>query len=166
MGLVNLDEFVRAGGTLVAVDSAAGLVVENFPLPVRNVVTGSSDYSAPGSLLRVKIDNTQPLAFGMPEDGVVFTDGGQAFEITLLDPFNKGAREVRGVARYVESNLLASGWLTGERTVAGRHVVVDARHGQGHVVLFGFRPDFRGQSFGTFKFLLNAIYLGSAKKLP
>lgn len=166
VGLVNLDEFVRAGGTLVAVDSAAGLVVENFPLPVRNVVTGSSDYSAPGSLLRVKIDNTQPLAFGMPEDGVVFTDGGQAFEITLLDPFNKGEREVRGVARYVESNLLASGWLTGERTVAGRHVVVDARHGQGHVVLFGFRPDFRGQSFGTFKFLLNAIYLGSAKKLP
>jgi hypothetical protein len=166
VGLLNLDEFVRAGGTLLAVDNAAGLVVENFPLPVRNAATGSSDYSAPGSLLRVKIDNTHPLAFGMPEDGVIFTDGGQAFEITLLDPFNRGEREVRGVARYVESNLLASGWLMGERTVAGRHVVVDARHGQGHVVLFGFRPDFRGQSFGTFKFLLNAIYLGSAKKLP
>ena len=67
----------------------------------------------------------------------------------------------RGVARYAESNLLVSGWLTGERTIAGKHAVVDARHGQGRVVLFGFRPDFRGQSFGTFKLLLNAIYLGS-----
>jgi hypothetical protein len=160
-GLANLEQFVRAGGTLVAVDNAAGLIVDNFGLPVRNVVSGAGGYSAPGSLVRVKVDNTQPLASGMPPEATVFVDGGQAYDITLLDQFNKGDRVVRGVVRYAESNLLASGWLTGERTIAGKHVLIDARHGQGRVVLFGFRPDFRGQTFGTFKFLLNAIYLGS-----
>lgn len=160
-GLANLEQFVQSGGTLVAVDNAAGLIVDNFGLPVRNVVSGASGYSAPGSLVRVKVDNTQPLASGMPPEATVFVDGGQAYDITLLDEFNKGEREVRGVVRYAESNLLASGWLTGERTIAGKHVLIDARHGRGRVVLFGFRPDFRGQSFGTFRLLLNAVYLGA-----
>ena len=40
-----------------------------------------------------------------------------------------------------------------------------ARYGKGRVVLFGFRPQFRGQSYGAFKFLLNAIYLASAQPL-
>ncbi|MEN6601161.1 MAG: M14 metallopeptidase family protein [Bryobacteraceae bacterium] len=159
-GLANLDDFVRAGGTLVAVDNAAALIIDNFGLPVRNVVTGAASYSVPGSLLRVKVDNQQPLAAGMPPEVAAFVQGGQAFEITLLDQFNKGDREVRSVARYAESHLLASGWLTGENTIAGRHAVVQAQHGAGRVVLFGFRPDFRGQSFGTFRLLLNAIYLG------
>jgi hypothetical protein len=160
-GLANLDDFVRAGGTLVAVDNAASLIIDNFGLPVRNVVPGAADYSVPGSLLRVKVDNKQPLAAGMPPEVAAFVEGGQAFEITLLDQFNKGDREVRSVARYAESNLLASGWLTGERTIAGRHAVMEARHGAGRVVLFGFRPDFRGQSFGTFRLLLNAICLSA-----
>jgi len=160
-GLANLDEFVRAGGTLVAVDNAASLIIDNFGLPLRNVASGAANYSVPGSLLRVKVDNQQPLAAGMPPEVAAFVQGGQAFEITLLDQFNKGDREVRGVARYAESNLLMSGWLTGERAITGRYAVIQARHGAGRVVLFGFRPDFRGQSFGTFRLLLNAIYLGA-----
>jgi len=165
MGLANLEEFVSAGGTLVAVDNAAALIVDNFPLPVRNVTAGASGYSVPGSLLRIKIDSAQPLAKGMPAEAAAFVDGGQAWEITLLDKFNQGDREVRAVARYAESNLLASGWMSGERVIAGRLAVVDARYGQGRVVLFGFRPDFRGQSYGTFRLLFNAIGLGSANRL-
>jgi hypothetical protein len=55
--------------------------------------------------------------------------------------------------------------MTGERAVAGKHILVQARHGKGRVVLFGFRPQFRGQTAGTFKLLLNAIYLASARAL-
>ena len=69
------------------------------------------------------------------------------------------------VARYAEHNVLASGFLTGERAVQGRGVLAEASLGAGKVVLFGFRPQHRGQTFGTFKFVLNAIYLSSAKKL-
>jgi len=89
--------------------------------------------------------------------------GGMAFEIGLLPEFNKGDRTTKAVVSYARSNVLASGWLSGERAIAGRAALVDARLGQGHVVLFGFRPQFRGQSFGTFKLILNAIY-GSAMK--
>ena len=60
-------------------------------------------------------------------------------------------------ATYAKSNLLASGWVSGEQAVLGKPILVDARYGKGHVVLFGFRPQFRGQTFGTFSFLFNAI---------
>jgi hypothetical protein len=116
-------------------------------------------------LLRITVDTSQPLAFGMPKEAIAFSDGGQAFEITLLPEFNKGEREIRAVARYASSNLLASGWVSGERAVLGRSLLLEARHGRGRVALFGFPPQFRGQPFGTFKFLLNAIYLGSAQAL-
>ncbi len=67
------------------------------------------------------------------------------------------------MVHYAAKDLLASGWLSGERVMAGKPAMVDARVGSGHVVLFGFRPQFRGQTFGTFKLLLNAIYRSSAQ---
>jgi hypothetical protein len=181
-GLHNLDEFVRNGGTLIALDNATELPIQFFPLAVRNALrsaggpagpgggspestTAPSSFYCPGSLLRITVDTSQPLAFGMPKEAIAFSDGGQAFEITLLPEFNKGEREIRAVARYASSNLLASGWVSGERAVLGRSLLLEARHGRGRVVLFGFPPQFRGQPFGTFKFLLNAIYLGSAQAL-
>jgi hypothetical protein len=175
-GVAALDEFVRAGGTLVALDAATDLPVQFFPLPVTGRLRPSSDgdapqevsaggFYSPGSLLRATVEQNSPLAFGMPKEITIFTTGGQAWDINLLPQFNKEDREIRTVARYATSNLLASGWLSGERVVSGKSILIEARHGQGRVVLFGFRPQFRGQTFGTFKFLLNAIYLGSAKAL-
>ncbi len=173
-GLANLDTFVRQGGQLIALDGATELPAQQFPLPLRLLVRAaasseggspeqspSSGFYCPGSILRATVDNTHPLAFGMPKDAYIFTTGGQAFDVTLLDEFNKGDREVKVVVRYAAKDLLASGWVSGERVVAGRAAVVEARHGKGRVVLFGFRPQFRGQTFGTFKLLLNAIYLGA-----
>jgi hypothetical protein len=101
----------------------------------------------------------------MPMETYAFQSGGQAWDVTLLSDFNKGDRAVRSIARYAQKNLLASGWLSGERVVAGKTILAEARHGAGRVIVFGFRPQFRGQSFGTFKLVLNAIYLGSARNL-
>ena len=78
---------------------------------------------------------------------------------------NRGDREVKMVAHYAKTKLLASGWITGEKAVLGKSLLAEARYGKGRVVLFGFRPQHRGQPFGTFKLLLNAVYLGSAKVL-
>jgi len=179
-GLGHLEEFARQGGWLIALDDASELPIQFFPLSVRNVVraagggpqeaarmpeTPAPSFYCPGSLLHITVDNSHPLAFGMPKDAVAFSQGGHAWEIGLLEEYNKGDRQIRSVARYATKDLLASGWVSGERAVLGRHVVLEARHGQGRVVLFGFRPQFRGQPFGTFKLLLNAVYLGSAHML-
>jgi len=165
-GLVALDEFVREGGTLIAFDAAADLPAEFFPLPLRNAIgTGAGAFQCPGSLLRITVDTAHPLAAGMPPEAIVFSTGGRAWDITLLADYNRGERETKIVARYAKEKLLASGWVSGERQVQGKAALVVARHGRGRVVAFGFRPQFRGQSFGTFKFILNAVYLASAREL-
>ncbi len=173
-GLVALEQFVRDGGTLLAFDAASQLPAEHFPLPVRLLLRAdqggrASDapggYYCPGSILRIDVDNSNPIAFGMAKNAFAFSSGGQAFESMLMPEFNKGNREVRSLARYADRNLLASGWISGERAVLGKSILMEARHGQGRVVLYGMRPEHRGQTFGTFKLVLNAIYLGSSKTL-
>jgi Zinc carboxypeptidase len=161
-----LNQFVRNGGTLVALDQATELPVQLFGLPVRPLVTRSEEptptgYYCPGSILRMTVDTGHPAAANTPENIYAFSSGGQAWEVTLLPDKNTGDREVRVVARYAAKDILASGWLSGERVVAGRPALVEARHGKGRVVLFGFRPQFRGQSWGTFPLLLNSLALNS-----
>ncbi len=171
-GLANLEDFVRSGGTLVTLDSATELPLQFLPLGARGLLKASDNgeetsggYYSPGSILRIEVDSTNPIAFGMPKEVYAMSTGGQAFEITLLPEFNQGERQVRSFAKYAEKNLLASGWISGERAVLGKSIGVESRLGAGRIVMFGFRPQFRAQSHGTFKMLLNAIYLGSAKKL-
>jgi hypothetical protein len=162
-GAARLQQFVRDGGTLIALDTAAELPIQFFPLPLLNV--GGPPFSCPGSLVRLTVDPSQPLAFGMPKETIAVSTGGEAFEINLAPGYNQGEREVRVAARFAGHDLAASGWVSGEKAVLGKPALVDARFGRGHVVLFAFRPQFRGQPFGTFKFLLNAVYLASARAM-
>jgi hypothetical protein len=173
-GLTELETFVREGGLLIALDAATELPVRDFPLPLSLLLRPAeagrdteapSGYYCPGSILRISVDDQNPIAFGMPKEAYAFSNGGQAFEVTLLPEFNKGDREVRVIARYAARNLLASGWISGEGAVLGKPILTEARHGRGKVVLFGFRPQHRGQTFGTFKLLLNAVFLGSSTTL-
>ncbi len=161
-GARHLQEFVEQGGTLLAFDSATELPLALFPIGARGVLRGgegdSGGWYCPGSILRITTDPAHPVAAGMPKDAYATMTGGQAFEISVLPGFNQGEREVKAVAWYAKKDLLASGWLSGERAVAGKAAVVDARLGKGRVVLYGFRPQFRGQSFGTFRLMLNALY--------
>ncbi len=171
-GLLELADFVRQGGWLITFDQAGDVPISDFPLPVRLLVkSGGGDedagpakgYFCPGSILRATVDTKNPIAFGMPPNSYVFSSGGQAYENLLLPEFNKGDREVRVVARYATTNVLASGFLSGESTVAGKPLLVDVHYGKGHVVLFGFRPQFRGQTYSTFRLVLNSVYLASAQ---
>jgi hypothetical protein len=177
-GIANLQKFVRDGGTLLAFDAASELPATLFPLSVRLNLRGGGEegggredassanaYYCPGSLIRITVDPRNPLAFGMEENAFAYSQGGQAFDITLMQEFNKGDRATRSVANYAKKDLLASGWISGERQVLGKSILVEAQHGAGKVLLYGFRPQFRGQTFGTFKLVLNAIYLASAKTL-
>jgi hypothetical protein len=162
-GVAQIDEFVRRGGTLITFDSATELPVEHLALPLKPLIERGAGFYCPGSILRITVDQTHPLAAGVPAEAFAFVSGGQAWDVRLVKEFNKDDREVRVVARYAEKNLLASGWVSGERDVLGKPALIEARHGRGRIVLFGFRPQFRAQTAGTFKFLFNAVFQSAEK---
>jgi hypothetical protein len=161
-GVEALKEFVRGGGSLVLIDNATALATERLGVPVRNPLAGVSEkeFFAPGSSLRVHVDPTQPLGYGMPkETTVVF------FESTAFDINNSNANDrISVVARYHDRDLLRGGWLDGEKYLAGRPALMDVGYGKGHIALIGFRAQNRAQAYGTFKVLFNALYEAVAVK--
>jgi hypothetical protein len=151
-----LDAFVRAGGTLVALNRSADYAIDALHLPVRNVVgeLPRKDFFTGGSLLAVTTDPAHPVMAGMPTQATVFVDGSPVF--TTLDGFEGAA-----LATYAPvGSPLRSGYLLGEKNLQGHAAALDVRHGDGHVVLVGFRPQWRGQPFGTFRVVFNAALFG------
>jgi hypothetical protein len=65
------------------------------------------------------------------------------------------------VARYAKENVLRSGWLLGEDKIKDRIALAQIDFGKGRIVLFGFRPQHRGQTWGTLPFIWNAINLAT-----
>lgn len=155
-GMAALREFVEEGGTLVALDSASGLLIKQLDLPVKNVVADVDPeaFFCPGSILRVRTDPSRPLTHGLPEALPIWFQSSPVFE----------ASPESVVARYTGDEPLLSGWLLGGDLLAGRAALVDLKVGKGRVVLFGFRPQYRAQSRVTYTALLNALYLSSAKR--
>ncbi len=155
-GVKALREFVEAGGTLVMLNRASEFAIEQFKLPVRDITEGlkRTDFYVPGSILRTELDTAHPLAQGMPKESIAWVEDSPVFEIS--DPARAG--EVRVVARYpANANPLLSGWLLGEERLRGKAALVEVRMGKGRVVLFGFRPQYRGQSLATYPLLFNAL---------
>ena len=86
----------------------------------------------------------------MPAKAAVFVDGSPIFE--TQDGFTGTV-----LAKYQDSGSpLLSGYLIGETHLNGKAAAVDVTVGEGHVVLIGFRPEWRGQPFGAFRVLFNA----------
>ncbi len=149
-----LDTFVKNGGSVLAFNTASSAVITGLKLPVKNVLAGvsSNDFYCPGSILGVEIDRSSPLARGFTATvPAIWFEGGPAFEIT--DP-----SQATAVATYpVTGNPLLSGWLLGGSKLNGKAALVDVKMGRGHVVLYGFRPQYRGQSMATYPLIWNAI---------
>ncbi len=157
-----LKAFVQKGGTLVTFGEAGALPIERFGLPLRNAVAGrkTTEFWCPGSTLRVKFDNRNPLAYGMPAEGLAtFLAGSQVYDITPSEQ----NEQVEVISTYVDRDILQSGWLLGEQVVAKKAAMVAVAHGAGRVVLIGFRPQHRAQTHGTFKLVFNALLERSSK---
>ena len=151
-GMLRLQRYAEGGGRIIAFDGATQLLIDQLGLPLRNTVDGlpSEDFFIPGTLLRIAVDTTHALARGMPAEAAAFFSRSAAFDV------RGGNAEV--VARYAGDGMLLSGWALGEeRYLSGRAAVVRLPVGAGDVVLFGFRPQYRGQSLATFPLLFNAI---------
>ncbi|MBV8846304.1 MAG: peptidase, partial [Bryobacterales bacterium] len=162
-------KFADAGGAVIAIGTSAnmggmlGLPVKPYLIEKTSAGAerplGSDKFYIPGSLLRATIDNSNPLAYGMPSESAVFFDNHPLFR---LDP-DAGRRQISTVAWFTGTQVLESGWAWGQQYLDGGAAVVDASLGSGKVFLLGPDVTFRGQPHATFKLLFNGVYYGVAK---
>jgi hypothetical protein len=155
-GVTALKTFVEKGGSLVTFGASSNFAIEKLGVSVRNVVASKSskEFWCPGSTLRAKFDSSNPLGYGMPGEGLaLYMAGSPAFEI--LPGEHNERYEI--IVRYADRDLLESGWLVGEETLAKKAAMVSAQIGAGRVILIGFRTQHRAQTYGTFKLLFNAL---------
>ena len=155
-GLQAIQEFVAQGGTLIALGDSSGLVIEKFPIPVRDLKKAATreQHFAPGTVVNLEVDPAHPLSHGVAPVSYGFYNNSPFFQ--LVEGFASQRASV--VARYPNTGVVASGWLRGEDLMAGRAAVVSIEMNPGKIVLFGLRPQHRAQTHATFPLLFNAIY--------
>jgi hypothetical protein len=148
-----LSIFLKEGGTVLSIGNATA-VGKSLGVPFSNhVQAGKDKYYVPTSVLQVKVDNKQPLAWGMPEKVDVTFNNSPTFKL----PAGFDAKGITRVAWFDSKTPLRSGWAYGQEYLEGGTAIIDAKVGKGRLVLFGPQILFRGQPHGTFKFLFNGL---------
>ena len=159
-GVKTLRDFVETGGTLVFLNRASNFAIEQFKLPLRNVVAGlpRTDFYVPGSILQIQLDRSHPLSKGMPSDTIAWAEDSPVFEVTNDKDVSVPAANVHVIASYpADRDPLLSGWLLGGDLIKGKAALVEVTMGKGRVILFGFRPQYRAQSLATYPLFFNAL---------
>ena len=167
--LPQLKRFVESGGDIVTIGSSTS-IAELLGLPVSNYMMEmgpdgkpralpQDKFYVPGSLLKISVDNTKPLAYGMPDKVDVFFDGSPVFK---MGP-DAQQKHTESVGWFSGPEVLDSGWAWGQQYLNGGTAIAEAAVGEGKVVLLGPEVAFRAQPHGTFKFLFNGVYVGSAQ---
>ena len=151
-GLKNLKSFVTNGGMLICFDNACDLAIEQFNLPLKNVLEGvrTSEFYCPGSIVALELDNRNPIASSLSPTVPAYFINSSAFSAAA-------DANVRVIARYAKENVLLSGWLLGEDKLRGQIALAEVSAGKGRIVLFGFRPQHRGQAWATLPLIWNAL---------
>ena len=153
-----MKKFVEDGGTIITLNEASQFAIDYLNAPVKNVLQGvaAKDFYCPGSILKIKFDANDPLTHNAPpleattDESIAWFEFSPAFETT--------SSKARIIARFADAKeLLLSGWLLGAEKIAGKGALVEVKRGKGRIVMFGFRPQYRGQSIATLPFLFNAI---------
>ena len=151
-GARNLKEFVTNGGMLICFDDSCDFAIKQLNLPLRNVLEGvrTSEFYCPGSIVSLELDNRNPIAATLTPTLPAYFINSSAY-VAAADA------NVRVIARYAKENVLLSGWLLGEDKLKGQIALAEVGVGKGRVVLFGFRPQHRGQSWGTLPLIWNTL---------
>lgn len=171
-GWDKLRAWVRAGGTLVGVQSAASRLVEAKladavlrkaspakntagPRPFAEAETDAALNLVSGAIFQASLDLTHPLTFGYTSAELpVFTTYNQFLE-PAENPYNTPVRLL--------SSPLLSGYVSPENLslAAGSAAAAIYPAGSGRVILFAGNPNFRAFWYGTNRLFLNAVFLGS-----
>lgn len=149
-----LKKFVADGGTLVALNNASDAVIDLFDLPVTNILKGvkSDEFFCSGALLQLVLAPGTAVSAGMAADPIVMFERGPAF--APKEGFNGTV-----LASYApEGNPLRSGVLLHPEKIQGKAAAVELPYGKGKIYLYGFKPQWRGQSHGNYKLLFNLMY--------
>jgi hypothetical protein len=152
-----LKAFLQDGGTIVAIGDSTRLAYR-LDVPVSDALDKLTrrDFYVPGSLLQARVDNTNPLAYGMPDRADFFFDSSPAFRLKAA---GNGANGANAVAWYDSAAPLRSGWAWGQKYLENAAAVAEVRVGKGRLFLFGPEILFRSQPHGTYKLFFNALYL-------
>jgi hypothetical protein len=164
-GVNTLRKYVESGGTLVFLNRASNFAIEQFKLPIRNVVAGLSrtQFYVPGSILRLELDTTNPLTQGMPKESIAWAEDSPVFEVVADSNSSVPAANVKVVGWYPrDKDPLLSGWLLGGEKIKGKAALLEVTMGKGRIILFGFRPQYRAQSLATYPLFLNALRIEKA----
>ncbi len=154
-GLDALRSFLAAGGTVITMGRSTQMAIDKFGAPFRDALQGLNreTFFCPGSVLRVLVDNTVPIAFGMPAEADAYFSNSM-----VLDASPAFDAPLSAVAMmFPRDKILRSGWLQGESYLAGKVGAAEVRVGKGRLVLLPLRVQNRAQTHGTFKLLFNAI---------
>ena len=151
-GAENLKKFVESGGKLICFDDSCGLVIKRFGLPMKNVLSGvpRNEFYNPGSIVNLEVDITHPLSKGYAGTVPAYFTNSSAFDV-------EDENKVRTIAQYALKDTLLSGWMLGTEKIIGKTALAEASYGKGKIVLFAFRPQHRGQTWATFRFIFNAL---------
>jgi len=147
-----LRAFAEAGGRIIAVSASTPWLIDAMGLPAIADGGPDGDSYAPGTLLRVTLDAQSRLSMGMGEEASAYFANGYSYRPRAWPLPTQVA------ASYAQSDLLVAGFLDGAEALVGRPAILQIPVGEGEVVLFGFHPQRRAQTEGTFKLLLNAIW--------
>ena len=157
-------EFLEEGGTILTVGTSVALA-RHAGLPLTNhLVDGAGaplteeEYYIPGTVLRVHVDNSRPVAWGLNDQVDVFFDRSP---VLRLQPAAVGAG-VTPLAWFDSDAPLRSGWAWGQHHLNGGLAMAEAKVGNGNLFMFGPEITNRGQPHGTFKLLFNGIFLAGA----
>ena len=146
-GVHNLANYLQGGGRLVLLNRACllfNLQALRCELPDTEVIFMPLD--APGSLLRGVVAASDPLGWGMAGELALFNRNGFAFSVSRAER----------VIDYPSDHLLLSGIMQTKCLPLGACACATVKIGRGEAILCGFQPQFRCQTLGTLRLLLNA----------
>jgi hypothetical protein len=174
LGSMSLSKYVSLGGTLIGFDDANDFLIDQFGLPIKSTTrnVSSTAFTVPGSLVKIIIDQKHPIASGMSDKAAAYFVNSSAFEFNKSNIISEGGKtrikkvkppKADIISSYAKKDVLLSGFAQGETSyLAGKIAALSFPFEQGKLVMFGFRPQFRGQPRGTYKLFFNAI-MESAK---
>ncbi len=166
-----LYQFISNGGMILTIGSSTRLGY-HYNLPIANYLAEKTPegelqpysrkkYFVPGSILQVRVNNSKPLAYGLPERLDVYFNRSPVFDLLP----EASLEHIKPIAWFDSKTPLRSGWAWGQHFLKDGVTVVEAKIGEGTLILFGPEITFRAQPHGTFKFLFNGICLSNAEKI-